>query len=1184
MNNLVLHNQLKRRVAMTIAMLMTIIYLSYRGIATLNFETNYAIAASLMLYIAEWYGGLLMFLFFLQIWDLQNPPQMPVLPGRSVDVLIPTYNEDTQLLRGTISASLAITYPHRTYVLDDGRREEVKDLCEELGADYITRPTNLHAKAGNLNHALEMTTGELVIVFDADHVAEPSFIDRVIGYFSDEGLGFVQTPHAFYNFDAYQGVLNYERGVYWEEGMLFYNVTQPGKNRWNAVTFCGSAAMFRRKALEDVGLIATQSITEDMHTGLRMHAKGWRSLFVNERLISAMAAEDITSYNTQRLRWGEGNLGIFAFDNPLTIKGLTLAQRLCYLGSMLSWTAGVQKLTIYLTPMLMLLTDVSPVNRMTWPLIVITTVYLATVWTGVKVACNGYGWLWAIEMTQMASFWTQIRSTWRALFRRRKATFVVTSKRGRPSVSVLRQLTPQVLYIVGSTIAIGWALMRYCLRLSDNLIELSVGSLLLIVNSYLAWIVIQRAMRSKTRRSSWRHPVALQVDYRGANADGTGFCGHAVTRDINESGVSLVTFDPLPDAGNIELTITAANRSVVCRGLVRSSAKIAQEFSTAAGSTRAYVYGVQFVELTKEQLDTIWWIGAQYAVGLHYERFTGGQFGLGTMTARKLQAEKDELPFDLPFTLGVDGGSTAIAGVTEKIGPQTIVALLPKGVPAGTLCPLELTTPFGRITSLVEVVDVKSRSIAGSVVDEARLSYRKFANESRSTLQTLLAEHGSKELATVIRCRPQERPVESLRAAALIMGTSGVAAAAVVVGAFLLQQDERALARAWSGREMNEGQIAHLEHLMTHVLATSKLDEPLALRLRSVMTRLHKDDDVATIDDTFTKRSPHTFDGLRLKANNLQKLNRGEDADAIYVELLKRLDESHDQLSRSEVLLSAARNAANLTNYKDSLARYEALRAIEPLSDAARLEYEGILFHDGQGEQAIREIEAGPRSAGELHLLAAIYSSKKQFDKAIAVYQGLLEFNPEDQRAERGIADCLYWSHSFADATREYRKLLARVPDDKAVQELLAQTLMASKQYPEAVRIYTRLVDQEPQRTELWDTFLMAAAGDTALDPAARQTLKRIYRERDRRKDDNFLIYLLDAVAKHNKPSDALPLLESLSKRAPQNASLRLRWADALYNMGRYKEADVQYGWLLDHTASHAPLQPLPKNARDTTP
>jgi len=539
-------SQLRRRGAMCLALAMTIAYLAYRGLFTLNLASPVGVAISLVLYLAECYGGFLLFLFFFQIWDVRNPSPVPARPGHSVDVLIPTYNEDVQLLRGTISAALRIAYPHRTCVLDDGRRAAVKELCDELGAEYFTRTDNQHAKAGNLNHALKLTDGEFVVILDADHVAESNFIDRLVGYFADERLGFVQTPHAFYNFDAFQGVLNYERREYWEEGMLFYNVTQPGKNRWNGVSFCGSAAMFRRQALEDVGLVATESITEDMLTGLRMHAQGWKSLFVNERLVAAMAADDVSSFNTQRLRWGEGNLGIFAIANPLTIKGLTFAQRLCYLGSMLSWTTGVQKLLIYATPMLMLLTEVAPVNRMTWQLAVVLSAYLTAIWTGVKVASNGYGWLLAIELTQMTCFWLHVKATWRAIFKRRAASFIVTPKRGPQTNGILRQFAPQIWYIALSAIAISWALTRYALNLSNDPVLLIVGSALLIINSCLAWVVIQRALRSKDRRSSWRHPVALHVDYRAYADRGAVVRGQCVTRDINEGGLGLVTFDQLP--------------------------------------------------------------------------------------------------------------------------------------------------------------------------------------------------------------------------------------------------------------------------------------------------------------------------------------------------------------------------------------------------------------------------------------------------------------------------------------------------------------------------------------------------------------------------------------------------------------------------------------------------------------
>ena len=135
----------------------------------------------------------------------------------------------------------------------------------------------------------------------------------------------MQTPHAFYNFDSFQARLDHKNRKYWEEGHLFYYVIQPGRNKWGCPIFAGSAAMFRRSAIRDVGLIATETITEDMHTGMRMNAKGWRSLAITERLVAGQAAPDITTFHSQRLRWGTGNLSIMNYDNPLTMRGLTLA-------------------------------------------------------------------------------------------------------------------------------------------------------------------------------------------------------------------------------------------------------------------------------------------------------------------------------------------------------------------------------------------------------------------------------------------------------------------------------------------------------------------------------------------------------------------------------------------------------------------------------------------------------------------------------------------------------------------------------------------------------------------------------------------------------------------------------------------------------------------------------------------
>src|SRR5258707_7679932 len=184
---------------------MCVFYLLSRGLFTLNLSSPYAVFASVFLYAAEVYGVCVVLLFFLQVWDTTEPPQQPVLEGRTVEVFVPTYNEDPELLRTTLSACVRMHYPHRTFLCDDGgtdarcndpekgppsreRAAKLKAICDELGVTYITRPDNRHAKAGNVNYAFERTDGEFIVILDADHVPEPPFITRLIGYFANEKL------------------------------------------------------------------------------------------------------------------------------------------------------------------------------------------------------------------------------------------------------------------------------------------------------------------------------------------------------------------------------------------------------------------------------------------------------------------------------------------------------------------------------------------------------------------------------------------------------------------------------------------------------------------------------------------------------------------------------------------------------------------------------------------------------------------------------------------------------------------------------------------------------------------------------------------------------------------------------------------------------------------------------------
>src|SRR5437764_1590251 len=262
---------------------VNVYYLTWRLLDTFN---PHALWLSALLWGGEAYGLVILALHIFLTWDTRvlergfglGPGEdlsQAVLdpPGpHSVDVFVPTYDESVGLLRKTVIAAREMRLPHRTWVLDDGRRSEVRQMCEELGVGYLTRSSNEHAKAGNINAALARTDGEFVVVLDADFVALPQLLERTLGHFERDGkLAFVQLPQTFYNVDSIQHVDRGSRSS-WHEQSLFYDVIQPGKNRWNAAFWCGSPAVIRRAALESVGGAATSTITEDILTSMRLHA------------------------------------------------------------------------------------------------------------------------------------------------------------------------------------------------------------------------------------------------------------------------------------------------------------------------------------------------------------------------------------------------------------------------------------------------------------------------------------------------------------------------------------------------------------------------------------------------------------------------------------------------------------------------------------------------------------------------------------------------------------------------------------------------------------------------------------------------------------------------------------------------------------------------------------------------
>lgn len=277
-------------------------------------------------------------------------PSSKVSGDPTVDIFIPTYNEPEEIVRMTALAAQRVLGKTSVYILDDGNRPEIQKLAKDLSVRYLARTTNEHAKAGNLNNALTYATGDFILSLDCDHIPHSTMVERLLGYFIDEKLAFVQTPQTFYNLNSIQH--RDTRYPQWNEQSMFYDAIQPAKNRFNAAFFCGSGALIRREALDSVGGFATGTATEDIHTSLRLHARGWRSLFVPERLAYGLAAEDLMEYHRQRVRWGAGSLGLLlrSPDSPLRARGLTFIQRCCYVYSTLAYVFGIQKFFYFLAP------------------------------------------------------------------------------------------------------------------------------------------------------------------------------------------------------------------------------------------------------------------------------------------------------------------------------------------------------------------------------------------------------------------------------------------------------------------------------------------------------------------------------------------------------------------------------------------------------------------------------------------------------------------------------------------------------------------------------------------------------------------------------------------------------------------------------------------------------------------
>lgn len=267
-----------------------------------------------------------------------GPPHQP-----RVAVLIATYNEELPILERTIIGAKSLRHqPTTVYVLDDGKRDWLKDYCATHGVEYVTRPDNKGAKAGNINHTLRMLARmpappDYVAVLDADFVPHQGFLQRSLSLFHAPDVGLVQTPQHFFNADPIQHNLGLSRS-YPDEQRFFFDHVQASRDAWGIAFCCGTSSVIRFKALVEIGGFPTESVTEDFLLTLVLQEHGWRTVYLNEALTEGLAPEGLKEYVTQRARWCLGLMQIARSDHgPLGVGATRLRDRWSVADSVIFW-------------------------------------------------------------------------------------------------------------------------------------------------------------------------------------------------------------------------------------------------------------------------------------------------------------------------------------------------------------------------------------------------------------------------------------------------------------------------------------------------------------------------------------------------------------------------------------------------------------------------------------------------------------------------------------------------------------------------------------------------------------------------------------------------------------------------------------------------------------------------------
>ncbi len=529
-----------RLVALAFGTAIVLRYVYWRTTSTLppiNQLENFI--PGFLLYLAEIYSVLMLALSLFVVAQPLAPRPSRSRSGDklpSVDVFIPTYNEDPELLANTMAAAKAMDYPAdklTVWLLDDGgtaqkrnsdkigdannaekRRAVLQTLAADLGVHYLTRDRNEHAKAGNLNNGLQHSKGDLIAVFDADHAPAQDFLQETVGYFAEDArLFLVQTPHFFLNPDPVERNLRTFETMP-SENEMFYGVIQRGLDKWNASFFCGSAAVLRRAALLETDGFSGISITEDCETALELHSRGWNSVYLDKPLIAGLQPATFASFIGQRSRWAQGMMQILRFRFPPLKRGLTMAQRLCYASSTLFWLFPFPRAIFLISPLFYLFFDLQIFTASGGEFMAYTLAYMIVNLMMQNYLYGAFRWPWISELYEYVQTVHLLPAVVSVILNPRKPTFKVTAKDESVSTSRISEIGMPFFVIFG-ILLLGVAMTIYKVYAEPFKadVTLVVGGWNLI-NLIMAGAALGVVSERGERASSRRVKVSRRCDFQ----------------------------------------------------------------------------------------------------------------------------------------------------------------------------------------------------------------------------------------------------------------------------------------------------------------------------------------------------------------------------------------------------------------------------------------------------------------------------------------------------------------------------------------------------------------------------------------------------------------------------------------------------------------------------------------------